>query len=189
MAVIVALELLLIVEVVTLKVAEVAAAETVTEVGTVRVELVFDNVTMAPPLGAAFVSVTVQLLEELGPRLLALQESVETSTGATRLMEVFAELLLYVPVIVALESLLIVAVVTVKVAEVAAEATVTEAGTVNVELVFDKVTLAPPVGAAWVRVTVHVLEELGPRVLGLQDSAETRTGATRLTVVLAELLL
>jgi hypothetical protein len=36
---------------------------------------------------------------------------------------------------------------------------------------------------------VQVLEELGPRLLGLQDNAETRTGATKLTVVLAELLL
>jgi hypothetical protein len=51
-------------------------------------------------------------------------------------------------VIVALELLLMVPVVTVKVPEVAAAATVTEAGTVKVELVFDKVTLAPPVGAA-----------------------------------------
>jgi hypothetical protein len=34
-----------------------------------------------------------------------------------------------------------------------------------------------------------VLEELCPRLLGLHDNAETNTGATRLTVVLAELLL
>jgi hypothetical protein len=36
---------------------------------------------------------------------------------------------------------------------------------------------------------VQVLDELGPRLLGLQESVETSTGATRLTVVLAELLL
>ena len=91
--------------------------------------------------------------------------------------------------IVALELLLIVPVVTVKVAEVAVAATVTEAGTVNVELVFDKVTLAPPVGAALVSVTVQVLEELCPKLLGLHDNVETRTGATKVTVVFAELLL
>jgi hypothetical protein len=34
-----------------------------------------------------------------------------------------------------------------------------------------------------------VLDELDPRLLGLQDSVETRTGATKLRVVLAELLL
>ena len=85
--------------------------------------------------------------------------------------------------------LLMVPVVTLKVVVVAVAATLTDAGTVSVELVFDKVTPAPPVGAACVRVTVQVLEELCPRLLGLQDRAETRTGATRLTVVLAEPLL
>jgi hypothetical protein len=51
-------------------------------------------------------------------------------------------------VIVALELLAIVPVVTVNVPVVAVAATVIEAGTVKVELVFDRVTLAPPVGAA-----------------------------------------
>jgi hypothetical protein len=187
--VIVALELLLMVAVVTVKVPEVEAAATVTDAGTVSLELVFDKVTLAPPVGAAWVRVTVQVLDEFGPRLAALHDNAETKTGATRLTVVLAELLLYVAVIVALELLLTVPVVTVKVPEVAAAATVTEAGTVNVVLVFDKVTLAPPVGAAWVRVTVQVLDEVGPRLLGLHDSAETKIGATRLTIVLAELLL
>jgi hypothetical protein len=51
-------------------------------------------------------------------------------------------------VIVELELLLMLPVVTVKVPEVAVAPTVTDAGTVNVALVFDKATLAPPVGAA-----------------------------------------
>jgi hypothetical protein len=80
-------------------------------------------------------------------------------------------------------------VVTVKVADEAPAATVTDAGTVRTELVLVKVTIAPPVGAAWVRVTVQVLEEMGPRLMELQDSEETNTGATRLMVALAELLL
>jgi hypothetical protein len=92
-------------------------------------------------------------------------------------------------VTVALALLLMAAVVTVKVADVAAAATVTEAGTVNVALEFVRVTLAPPVGAAWVRVTVHVLEELAPMPVGLQANDETSTEAARFTVVLAELLL
>ena len=79
-------------------------------------------------------------------------------------------------------------VVALKVAEVAAAATVTDAGAVSVALVLVRVTLAPPVGAAWVRVTVQVLEELGPRLAGLQASEETST-ATRLMVALAEVLL
>jgi len=36
---------------------------------------------------------------------------------------------------------------------------------------------------------VQVLVEFCPRLLGLHDTLDTRTGATRLTVVLAELLL
>ncbi len=81
------------------------------------------------------------------------------------------------------------AVVALKVAEVAAAATVTDVGIVRVEFVLVRVTAAPPVGAALVSVTVHVLEALDPRVVGLQASEEISTGATRLTVALAELLL
>jgi hypothetical protein len=90
---------------------------------------------------------------------------------------------------VALALLLMVAVVTVKVADVAAAATVTDAGTVNVVLEFARMTLPPPLGAAWVRVTVQVLEELAPMLDGLHARDETSTGAARLTVVVAEWLL
>ena len=83
--------------------------------------------------------------------------------------------------------LLMVVVVALKVAVVPAAATVTDAGTVRVELVLVRVTEAPPVGAARVRVTVQVLEEFGPRLVGLQASEETSTDATRLMLVLAEL--
>ncbi len=79
-------------------------------------------------------------------------------------------------------------VVALKLTDVAAEATVTDAGTVSVELVLVRATPAPPEGAGWVRVTVQVLEELGPRLVGLQASDETST-ATRLMVALAEVLL
>jgi hypothetical protein len=79
------------------------------------------------------------------------------------------------------------AVVALKVAEVAAAATVTEVGTVRVELVLVSVTAAPPVGAAFVKAMVQVLEEFGPRLVGLQANEETRTEATRLIVALAEL--
>jgi len=85
--------------------------------------------------------------------------------------------------------LLTAAVVAVKFADVAAAATVTEAGTASFALEFERVTLAPPAGAGWVKVTVQVLEEFAPRLLGLQNTADTETGAARLTVVFAELLL
>jgi hypothetical protein len=79
------------------------------------------------------------------------------------------------------------AVTIVKVADVAPAGTVTDAGTVRAKSVLVKVTITPPVGAAWVRVTVQVLEETGPRLIELQTSEETRTGANRLIVALAEL--
>ena len=81
------------------------------------------------------------------------------------------------------------AVVTVKFADVAEAATVTEGATVSVALEFARVTLAPPAGAAWFKVTVQVLEELAPMLIGLQARDERSAGANRLTAVLAELLL
>ena len=81
------------------------------------------------------------------------------------------------------------AVVALKVAVMAAAATVTDAGAVSVALVLVRVTAAPPVGAALVKVTVQVLEAFGPRLAGLQTSDETSTEAVRLMVALAELLL
>jgi hypothetical protein len=82
-------------------------------------------------------------------------------------------------------------VVALNVAAVAAGFTVTDAGTLSVEFVFDKVTSAPPTGAALVRVTVQVLEAFGPRLAGVQTTDETVTvaGAVRVTVAFAELLL
>jgi len=78
-------------------------------------------------------------------------------------------------------------VVALKGADVAAAATVTEAGTVRVGLVLDRVTIALPVGAAFVRVTVQVVEALGQILAGLQAIEDTKTGATRVTLALAEL--
>jgi hypothetical protein len=88
---------------------------------------------------------------------------------------------------VALELLVMDAVVAENVAEVAAAATETDAGTVRAELVLARATEAPPLGAGWDKLTVQVLEELDPRLEGLQDREETSTGATRLMLVLAEL--
>ena len=94
--------MLAMVVVVALKVAVLALAATVTEAGTARVVLVLFRVTAAPPAGAACERVTVQVLEAFCPRLEGLHESDDTRTGATRLIPAFAELPLYVAVIVAL---------------------------------------------------------------------------------------
>ena len=80
-------------------------------------------------------------------------------------------------------------VVAANVLEVDPAVTVNEAGTVNTVFVFVSVTTAPPVGAALVRVTVHVLDPFAPRLLGLHESDDTVIAAVRLTVVFAELLL
>ena len=89
-------------------------------------------------------------------------------------------------VTVAVELLAMVVVVAMKVAEVAALATVTDAGTVRAELVFVRAMFAPPVGAGCVKVTVHALEAFGPRLVGLQASEETNVEGVRLMLVLAE---
>jgi hypothetical protein len=79
--------------------------------------------------------------------------------------------------------------VALKVAVADPAATVTDAGTVSAAALLDSVTLAPPAGAAWFNVTVHVLVELDPRLVGLQLSEETCTGAVRLMLAVAEVLL
>ena len=62
---------------------------------------------------------------------------------------------------------MVAAAVALKVAVVAPAATVTDAGTVSEVLLLASVTLDPPVGAVWVRVTVQVLTALCPRLVGL----------------------
>jgi hypothetical protein len=73
------------------------------------------------------------------------------------------------------------------VAVTALDATVTEEGTVRMELLLAKVTEAPPLGAGWVSITVHLVDALDPRLAGVQSIDETSTEDARFTVVLAEL--
>lgn len=79
--------------------------------------------------------------------------------------------------------------VAVKFAVVPPAGTVTDVGVVRVALVSEMATTEPPAGADWFRVTVQVLEAFCGRVAGVHISEETCTGAIRLTLVLAELLL
>ncbi|HUI58056.1 MAG TPA: hypothetical protein VLY04_23945 [Bryobacteraceae bacterium] len=173
---------------VALNVAEVAPAATVTDTGTVNAALLLVNVTALPPVGAAWFSVTVQVLEALGPRLVGLQASAVIVVGAVKLIVALCELLPRVAVTVAGCEVVKVPVVALNVAEVAPAATVTDAGTVTTVLLLVSATALPPAGAAWFSVTVQVLEALGPRLAGLQASAVTVVGAVRLIVALCELL-
>jgi hypothetical protein len=65
--------------------------------------------------------------------------------------------------------------VAVNVVEVAPAGTVTELGTGSSELLLDSKTSEPPVGAAPLNVTVHVVVAPGFRLVGLQTSWETET--------------
>lgn len=79
--------------------------------------------------------------------------------------------------------------VALNVAVVAPAETANEAGTVSSVLLLDSVTVDPPVGAACVRVTVHVLTTLATRLFGLQDRLETAAAVpVRLRIVVPELL-
>ena len=83
MAVIVELALLPMVPVVTVKVAEVAPAATATELGTVRLELLFVRDTLKPPVGALPLSWTVHVELLDAPRLAGAQDSALTVGPAT----------------------------------------------------------------------------------------------------------
>ena len=150
-------------------VAELTAAANMTDAGTLSKEFVLARAITAPPAGAGWDRLTVQLLDVFGPMLVGLQVREETSTDGVRRMLVFAELPLYVAVIVALEFAPMAPAVAVNIAEVAEAATAADAGTVSAEFVFDKATLMPPLGAACVRTTVQVLEELELIAAGVQE--------------------
>ena len=127
---------------------DVCPAGTVTEVGATSVALVFHIVTGVPPTGAALVRVTVQALLPFGPRLVGLQTSDDSVTGATRLKVTLCGTLFNVAVTVALWSVGIVPVVALNVAEVKPPGTDTEVGVVSRALSPDSETVVPPVGAA-----------------------------------------
>ena len=81
------------------------------------------------------------------------------------------------------------AVVALKVAEVAAAATVTDAGTVSVELVLVRATVAPPVGAALGQGDGAGAGGVGSEAGGIAGQRGNQHRAARLMVALAELLL
>jgi hypothetical protein len=169
-----------------LKVPEAAPAATVMDAGTVRAALVLVRVTKDPPAGAAWFSVTVQVLDAFGPRLAGAQLSEVGVTGATRLIVALADTAFNLAVIVPLWLLLTAAVVALKIPELAPAATVIEAGTVRAALVLVRATKAPPARAAWLSVTVQVLEAFGPKLVGAQLSEVGVAGAIRLMVEFAE---
>src|SRR5713226_2615208 len=145
--------------VVTVNVALVAPAATVTLTGTVAAAvLLLDSVTTAPPPGAAPVSATVPCVV-FPPVRLVLASVTEDMVGGgdpgDTVSETVSVVPPYVPEMVTAVEVLTAFVFTVNVALVAPAATDTLAGTVaTVVLLLESWTTAPPAGAALVRVAV-----------------------------------
>src|SRR5712691_5335185 len=172
--------------VVTVNVALVAPAGTVTLplTGTLATALLLDRVTTAPPVGAVALKVTVAT-EELPPTTLVgfspKPDTVRGGGGAAG--ETVSRAVLVTPPkeaeIVTEVDAVTDTVVTLNVVLVLPAGTVTLpiAGTLaTAVLLLERVTTAPPVGAAALKVTVPV-EDAGPTTLvGLSASVESVTG-------------
>jgi hypothetical protein len=174
--------------VLTLKLALVCPADTVTLDGTVATDvLLLDSVTVAPPEGAAPDSVTVPV-ELFRPLTLVgfsvREERVTLPLAGLMVRDACCELLPSVALITAIVVLVTEVVVTVKFADVEPDGTVTLPGTLADELLLLKLTTEPPEGAAELNVTVpvelfppttlvgfNVTEEMvGPLLAGLMVS-------------------
>ena len=133
----------------------VAPAETVTLAGTVTLALLLDSATLAPPVGAAALSVTVHAEVPGATTLEGLQLRLLTVSGGEIVRTKVLDEPPKVAVRVAVCAVETEATVAVKAPVVAPAETVTLAGTVTLALLLDSATLAPPVGAAALSVTVH----------------------------------
>ena len=166
---------------------ETLPAVIASEAGAMSNVLPVDSATLAPPLGATFVKFTLQVVEVFGLRLVALHDKLEIKTATTKFTEAVAELLPYVAVMVTVWSAANVVVVALKLNDVAPFPTLADGGTVSIVLLLFNDTDIPPLEAALLSAPVHVVEAFCPRVVGIQDSDDTRTGAIRLKVAVTEL--
>ena len=183
--------------VVTVNVAEVAPAGTVTVAGTVPTAvLLLDSDTTVPPAGAALDSVTVPVDGAGEVTVVGFSVSVESAgglavsgaaAGGGLIVKVaFAEPL-SVAVMIALVTVATVSVVTVKVPEVAPAGSVIKLGTLALALLLDNVTrrwgVVPAAGAE--SVTVPMEEAPPVTLVGFKVTDETAPGVTVRTALRA----
>lgn len=151
----------------------VLPAGIVTEAGTESDALPEANVTIAPPAGAGWDNVTVQVVD---PGV-AIEEGVQakplTCELAPKVIEVLCDMPFAEAVTVAVEEEAIVPAVAEKLAEFAPAATVTEGGTVSTAEFEARVTTRPPNGAALLRVTVQLVAPPEVKADAAHETLET----------------
>jgi hypothetical protein len=160
---------------VAMKAVMVAPLATVAATGTDTVALLLAIVNVAPAAGAAFVSVTEQLVAEPLSTVAGLQLTAETCNCVVTVMDADWEAPLYEAVMDAVWSVVTFAAVAVKVLVAAPEETVTAVGIASAELFVASDMAAPPLGADFVRVTVQIALPPPTSVVGVQLSVATWT--------------
>jgi len=170
--------------VVTVKVAVVAPAGTLTVAGTVAEAVSEPRLTERPLVGAAELIVSVAV--ELTPPSTVVGFRVRAvAVGAVIASTVVGEVPFAVAVMVDVPFVATATVVTLNVAVVAPPATDTDAGTVTAALLEVNVTVKPAVGATEPSVTVPVEPSPPTTVVGLTETDAT-VGAVTARVVVAE---
>jgi hypothetical protein len=170
--------------VVTVNVALVAPPATVTLAGTVAADTLLDRETIAPPLGAAPLSVTVPVDGDppfTAAGLSATEDSATAVAGFT-VSKVVLVVPPYVAEMVSGVATVTALVVTVNVALVAPPATVTLAGTVAADALLERDTIAPPLGAAPLSVTVPIDDVPPLTLVGLRVTEDSATAVGGFTV-------
>jgi len=166
--------------VVTVNVAWVVPAGTVTLAGTLALVLLLDSAITAPPEGAGPLNVTVPV-EGLPPRTDVGLRVSDTRVAGFTVKVTFLVVPLYIAEIVISVLAETPLVVTTKAAVSCPASTVTLAGTWAAGLLLVSVITAPPAGAGMSSVTVPV-EGLPPRTAVGETETEVRTAIGAVTV-------